>query len=79
MGYICEDGKRTHYSEAEAGLCDLCRVKLEEDERKRLFEFARMLNNYRRFESDEDVYHLIDLFLSTYDTDNPPESRKPED
>lgn len=59
--------------------CDVCIDKMQQYEKKKLFEFARMLNNYRRFESDEDVYHLIDLFLSSYDTCNQPDSSKRED
>lgn len=79
MGYTCEDGKRIHYSEAELGMCDLCSCKLREGEREMLFEFARKLNNYRRFESEDDVHNLIDEFLSSYDPDDQPERSKRED
>lgn len=35
----------------------------QEDLRDYLYQFALMLNNYRRFENDEDIYHLIDEFI----------------
>ncbi len=46
---------------------------------KMLFEFARMLNNYRNFESDEDIYNLIDQFLTSYNPYDQPERSKRED
>lgn len=67
MVYECENGDKTHYSEVELGYCESCRNKLLKDERERLFQFAWMLNNYRRFESDEDVYSQVDYFLSGYE------------
>ena len=45
---------------------------------KMLFEFARKLNNYRRFESDEDVCNIIDEFLTEYNPFNQPERLNPE-
>lgn len=46
---------------------------------KMLFEFARKLNNYRNFESDEDMYNLIDEFLTEYKPYDQPERSKRED
>jgi hypothetical protein len=46
---------------------------------KMLFEFARKLNNYREFESNEDIYNLIDEFLTEYKLYDQPKRSKRED
>ena len=48
------------------------------DIRKLLFDFAFMRNNYRKFECNEDLYNVIDEFLSKYQQHDQPERLNPE-